>query len=500
MNKIDDSQVDREVPVEIPASEFKKAGHKLVDDIAHLLSNFHEKPVSPGVSPEKIRTILGQEQIPSEGESAIMLLEEVTRHLIDNSTFNGHPRFWGYITSSATPIGVLADFLAAAINPNVGGWDLSPIATEIEKQTLRWIAEMIGYPTDCGGILVSGGNMANFAGFLAARTAKSGWNIREKGLQSTDAKKLTIYVSAETHTWIQKAADLYGHGTDAIRWIKTDIDQRMDPESLREQIEEDKSNGYAPFIVVGTAGTVRTGAIDPLREIASICKQYDLWFHIDGAYGAFAAVLPEAHEDMKVFHMADSIALDPHKWLYSPLEAGCALVKNADDLLGTFRYHPEYYHFSSEESDPKVNYYEYGFQNSRGFRALKVWLSLKHAGKSGYIRMIRDDIQLAEEMAAALRKHPDFEVFTTSLSITTFRFRPSDLTENNNSIEYLNKLNKRLLDDLQKSGELFVSNAVINGIFLLRACIVNFRTSLADVQAVHEIVAKLGERVRREVD
>jgi len=342
--------------------------------------------------------------------------------------------------------------------------------------------------------------MANFVGFLAARTTKSGWNIREKGLQSNDAEKLTMYVSAETHTWIQKAADLYGHGTDSIRWIKTDKDQRMDPESLKEQIQQDFENGFKPFLVVGTAGTVSTGAIDPLREIASVCQEFDIWFHIDGAYGAFAAVLPETNNDMKVFHLADSISLDPHKWLYSPLEEGCALVKDPQHLHDTFRYQPEYYHFESEDSDPKVNFYEYGFQNSRGFRALKVWLSLKHAGKSGYIRMIRNDIQLAQEMAVALRKHPDFEVFTTSLSITTFRYRPSDLSENDNSIEYLNELNERLLDDLQKSGELFVSNAMIDGIYLLRACIVNFRTTFADVQAVPEIVAKLGERVRTEVD
>jgi len=307
MNQLDNSQVDREVPVEISASEFKKAGHKLVDDIAHLLSNFRDKPVSPEVSPAKIRTILGERQIPSRGENASMLLEEVTRHLMDNSTFNGHPRFWGYITSSATPIGVLADFLASAINPNVGGWNLSPIATEIEKQTIRWIAEMVGYPTDCGGILVSGGNMANFVGFLAARTAKSGWNIREKGLQSNDVEKLTMYVSAETHTWIQKAADLYGHGTETIRWIPTNDHQQMEVVSLKEQIQQDFENGFNPFLVAGTAGTVSTGAIDPLREIASVCQEFDIWFHIDGAYGAFAAVLPEANNDMKVFHLADSI-------------------------------------------------------------------------------------------------------------------------------------------------------------------------------------------------
>ena len=200
------------------------------------------------------------------------------------------------------------------------------MATEIEAQTVRWIAEFIGFPAACGGLLVSGGNMANFVCFLAARTAKAGWDVRKAGVGNS-APRLLVYASSETHTWIQKAADLFGLGTDAIRWIPVDEHQRMKTHELRRQIAEDRAAGHQPFIVVGTAGSVSTGAVDPLRDIGAICREFDLWFHVDGAYGALAAAVPEAPEDLRALAEADSVAVDPHKWLYAPLEAGCALVR-----------------------------------------------------------------------------------------------------------------------------------------------------------------------------
>ncbi|MDQ4079015.1 MAG: aminotransferase class V-fold PLP-dependent enzyme [Chloroflexota bacterium] len=473
-------------------------GYHLVDRIADFLESLPERPVSPGESPEVIRDLI-RAPLPEQGASPTPLLDEAANLLFDHSVFNGHPRFWGYITSSAAPIGALAELLAAAVNPNVGGWMLAPIATEIEAQTVRWIAEMIGYPAECGGLLVSGGNMANFVAFLAARTAKAPWDIRTEGLLA-GRQPLRVYASRETHTWIQKATDLFGLGTDAISWIPTDDAQQMDVDALEEQIVADQEKGYLPFLVVGAAGTVSTGAVDPLSDIADICRKYELWFHVDGAYGAFAAILPHAPDNMSGMREADSVALDPHKWLYSPLEAGCTLVRNPQHLLDAYSFHPEYYHFDENVEESPVNYYEYGPQNSRGFRALKVWLALRQVGRDGYAQMIGDDIKLAQDLCQLVDSHEELEAFTHNLSITTFRYVPNGLTPGREAIEaYLDELNRTLLTDLMEGGEVFLSNAVIGGKFVLRACIVNFRTTLDDIEALPGIVARRGRALDAEM-
>jgi glutamate/tyrosine decarboxylase-like PLP-dependent enzyme len=393
---------------------------------------------------------------------------------------------------------MLGDFLAAAVNPNVGAWALSPAATEIESQTVRWIAELIGFPVDAGGILVSGGNMANLVCFMAARAASAGWDIREDGVGGGAGRRLRVYASAETHTWIQKAADLGGLGTAAIRWIPTDDRLRMDVEALRVQLEADVAAGDVPCLGVGPAGSVSTGAVDPLPAIAALCKQHGVWFHVDGAYGGFAAAVPEAPEEFRGLSLADSVAVDPHKWLYAPLEAGCALVRNQEALRAAFAYHPPYYHFDERAT----NYVDYGPQNSRGFRALKVWLALKQVGARGYRSMIADDIRLSKLMAEAVARHVDLELATQELSIATFRYVPKDLRARigDPGVErHLDALNRELLDRLQRGGEAFVSNAVIGGRYLLRACIVNFHTTRADVEALPEIVARNGRMVDAEL-
>src|SRR6266581_8338012 len=370
----------RIAPLEMTPSEFRKVGRQLIERIAEFLCTLPERPVFPYESPQAIREALGTSSLPEQGTEAKDLLEEAANLLFEHSTFNGHPRFWGVITSSAAPIGALGDLLAASVNPNMGGWIGGPMANEIEAQTVRWIAEMIGYPTDCGGLLVSGGNMGNFVGFLAARKAKATWDVRAAGISGEGARRLRVYTSSETHTWIHKATDMFGLGTGAIRWIPVDEQLRIDTAALRHQVQADIEAGDLPFLVIGTAGTVSTGAVDPLPDIAAICREYDLWFHVDGAYGAFAALLLHEHQgvevpaDLEGISLADSVAVDPHKWLYAPLEAGCALVRNPEALRNTFSYHPPYYHFA-DQAEPTIDYYEYGPQNSRGFRALKVWLA-----------------------------------------------------------------------------------------------------------------------------
>jgi aromatic-L-amino-acid/L-tryptophan decarboxylase len=482
----------RTAPLDLNPDEFRALGHRLIDRIADFIDSLPARPVTPGESPPVVCEALGAARpVPERGADPAQLLDRAAGLLFDHSLFNGHPRFWGYITASPAPIGMLGDLLAAAVNQNVGAWSLSPMASEIEAQTVRWIAELIGYPADCGGLLVSGGNMANFVCFLAARQAKAGWDVRVTGMTGGEARHLRVYVSKETHTWIQKAADMFGLGTDSIRWIPTDDKLRMDAVALRQQIQDDVAASERPLMVVGTAGSVSTGAIDPLPEIAAICREHDVWFHVDGAYGGFAAALPDAPPDLRGLSEADSVAVDPHKWLYAPLEAGCVLVRDPARLREAFAYHPPYYHFGVEA----INYLDYGPQNSRGFRALKVWLALQQVGRAGYARLISDDIQLARVLYQRVSDHPDLQPVTQDLSIATFRYVPPDLRANLGAepVEhYLNELNRELLTRLQNGGEVYVSNAVIGGKFVLRACIVNFRTSLADVEALPEIVARIG--------
>ncbi|HEX5633822.1 MAG TPA: aminotransferase class V-fold PLP-dependent enzyme, partial [Gemmatimonadales bacterium] len=380
----------------------------------------------------------------------------------------------------------------------VGSWTLSPAATEIEATTVRWIAQFIGFPTDGSGILVSGGTMANLVCFFAARAARAGSNVRERGLGVTTGRTLRIYASAETHTWIQKAADLSGLGTEAIRWIPTGADLRMDVGALRSQVEADVAAGDVPLLVVGTAGSVSTGAVDALGEIGAWCRERGIWFHVDGAYGGFASAVDEAPADLRGLALADSVAVDPHKWLYAPLEAGCALVRDPGALRAAFAYHPPYYHFDEQVT----NFVDFGPQNSRGFRALKVWLALQQAGAEGYRRMISDDIALSRSLAGAVSRHPLLELATQELSITTFRYVPADLRSRlgePGAEAHLDQLNRALLDRLQRGGEVFVSNAVIRGRYLLRACIVNFHTGPADIEAIPQVVARVGGEIDRQL-
>jgi aromatic-L-amino-acid/L-tryptophan decarboxylase len=489
-----DSLKNRASPLAMSPEKFRELGAQLIDRIAGFLESLPSQPVTPAESPADVRRALAaQRTLPQQGADPAQLLNHAADLLFEHSLFNGHPRFWGYITSSAAPIGALGELLAAAVNPNVGAWLLSPMASEIEGQTIRWIAEMLSYPVDCGGLFVSGGNMANFVCFLAARQAMVASDVRTRGMHGT---RLRAYCSKETHTWIQKAADIAGIGTDAIRWIPVDDRMRVNLSELRNQILKDIQAGDKPALVVGNAGSVSTGAVDPLPELAALCREFGLWFHVDGAYGGLAAVLPDAPDAFAGLSEADSVAVDPHKWLYAPLEAGCALVRDPEKLRAAFAYHPVYYHFGVEAT----NYFDLGPQNSRGFRALKVWLALQQVGREGYQRMISDDIRLAQALFERISQYPELEALTQSLSITTFRYVPTNLdSSDEKAASYLDELNLELLTRLQASGEAYLSNAVVQGKFALRACVVNFRTSLADIEALPPIVVRMGRALDLEL-
>lgn len=486
--------------LDLSEQEFKEIGYQLVDSIAYLINNMSEMPLTTSISKEELKGKLTDYSLSDDGVSAKELFNKTTELLINYSLFNGHPKFMGFITSAPSPIGILGNLLGSAINPNVSAQILSPIATEIEKQTIEWISEFIGLNKSYGGLLVSGGNMANFTGFLAARTAKIPNSFKEKGLSGINTKCI-IYCSKATHAWVEKATILFGHGLDSIRWIPTSDNNKIDNNELEETIKKDISAGNLPFMVVGTAGDVSTGNVDDLDITAKVCKKYNLWFHIDGAYGAPAAALPELKELFSGMTEADSIALDPHKWLYAPLEAGCVLVKNPEHLINTFSSRPEYYKFDGFSPELAHNFYEYGMQNSRGFRALKVWLMLQHSGKNGIIEAIRKDIHLSKLFFDLAAAHPNLEALTQNLSITTLRYVPThDKNKNKwSNLNYLNRLNEQLLVRLQKSGELFLSNAIVKKKFSLRACIVNFKTSDRDIQECIMIIAEKGKQLHFEM-
>jgi glutamate/tyrosine decarboxylase-like PLP-dependent enzyme len=491
------ARIDQLAASDMSADEFRTAGHRLIDQLADFYESLPGRRVTPGESVSELRQILTPQPLPTEGRSGAALIEEITPLLFDHSLHNGHPRFFGYITSSAAPLGALADLLAAGVNQNCGLRDLAPIANEIEMQAVSWLAELIGFPAPCGGIMVSGGNMANILALLAARHARLDWDVRRDGVFTLGGRP-RVYASRETHTWIQKATDVAGLGTDSIRWIETDDEQRMLPSALAAAIKLDRTAGDLPFMVIGTAGNVSTGAIDPLADIAAIASDEHLWFHVDGAYGAPAACLPEASPSLKALEYADSVALDPHKWLYTPIEAACTLVRDPDALRNAFSFRPPYYRLGDEADAGGLDYFEHGLQNSRGFRALKVWLCLRQAGRNGYEQSIRRDIKLARHLFERAQAAPELEPGTQHLSITTFRYRPPDTGTSVAWQLYLDELNRQLLINLQKSGEAYLSNAVLNDRYFLRACIVNFRTRETDTDALIEIVLKLGRKLDHE--
>ena len=495
MHTADAASPARDAAVALTPEQFRALGHRLVDTLADHLRALPTLPVTPGESSALLRTLLPAGGLPAHGADAGALLQEACDLVLGHSLLNGHPRFFGYITAGPAPLGILAELLAATANPNAGSHTLGPIATAIEEQVVRWLGELLGFPGGAG-LLVSGGNMANIVCLLAARRARAGWDLRASGLAA--GPPLLLYASTSTHTWVQKAADLSGLGTAAIRWIDTDRDGRIDVAALRAQLESDRGSGAQPFLLIGSAGTVATGAVDPLPELAAIAREHGLWFHVDGAYGGFAAALLDGADatlvpaDLAGLRAADSIAIDPHKWLYAPLEAGCVLVRDAAVLRDAFAYTPSYYRFEDAAEQPLPNYFELGPQNSRGFRALKVWLQLRQAGAAGYRRMIADDILLARRLDAGIDATPGLECGPGGLSVATFRFVPAQAPTGADRERWLDEINTALLDALQAGGEAFVSNAIVDGGCWLRACVVNFRSSAADVDMLPELVLRLG--------
>ncbi len=430
---------------------------------------------------------LFQGPVPEEGRPFEEVLAFVREHVLPFPMGNSHPRFYGFINATADPVGIMADYLAAAMNPNCWGGDHAAI--HVEAQAMRWIAEMLGYPPEAEGILVSGGSMANFTALAAARRAMTPGNVREDGLAGPDRPRLTIYASDQVHSCVDKAADLLGIGTAQLRRIPTDDRFRILTGDLVRAVAADRAAGFTPAIVVGNAGTVNTGAIDPLEDLADFCRRESLWFHVDGAYGALASMVPELRPLFAGMERADSIAADPHKWLYVPYEAGATLVREPGRLAAAFRKFPEYLASDPESPFPGPAWFaERGPELSRGFKALKVWMGLMTHGRRAYVERIASDVRLARFLSAEVDRRPDFERLSEPvLSIANFRFRPAGRSLSDTDLD---RLNRRIIHRLVGGGSHFLSPTILKGRTALRVSITNFRTREED------LLALLGESER----
>ena len=428
-------------------------------------------------------------ELSTEGRPVQQLIDEC-RKVMDLSRHNGHPRFFGYVASPSTPIGAYGDLIASALNANITCWRSGPAGTEVERMVVRWLGALINYDSKAKGLLTSGGSMANMIALLIAHRRKSLVNTARQGLWY--AVPMTIYASEEVHMSIPKAADILGFGRDNVRLIACDDRQRMRVDLLRQQIETDQRDGLRPFCVVGSAGTVNTGVVDPLNEIADVAKEFDLWFHVDGAYGAPGSLDETKKPLFAGLERADSVSLDPHKWLYVPVDAGCLLFRNDAAARAAFSTdEADYIKTHGYTDEEAFAFWDYGVELSRRFRALKVWLTLQYYGSRRIAQAISEDIALAAYLGEIVSNAEDFELLApVELSICCFRYVP----RGGMSDQELDQLNEKIMEAVQKGGRAYLSNATVNGKFALRACITNFRTTKADIEETVEAIRDAGRR------
>jgi aromatic-L-amino-acid/L-tryptophan decarboxylase len=461
-------------------NEMSSQATKLVFD---YLTTIAERPVRAenyaGKTTESIKVDLSAEGVPLDQ----LIIE--CRRVMDLSRHNGHPRFFGYVASPSTPIGAYADLIASALNANITCWRSGPAGTEIERMVVRWLGSLIDYDTDAKGLLTSGGSMANMIALLIASRRTSGAVIAQKGLWNS-GPPMMLYASEQVHMSVAKAADILGFGRDQVRVIACDERQRMRVDLLRQRIEADVREGLRPFCITGSAGTVNTGAVDPLDEIANVAREFDLWFHVDGAYGA-PGVLDERKKHLFAgLKRADSVSLDPHKWLYVPIDAGCLLFR--DDAAAKAAFNTgdaDYIKTHGYKDEEAFAFWDYSVELSRRFRALKVWLTLQYYGSRRIAETISDDISLAAYLGEVVDRAEDLELLApVELSICCFRYVP----RRGMSDAELNRLNERIMELVQKGGRAYLSNATVNGRFALRACITNFRTTKADIDETVRVI------------
>jgi glutamate/tyrosine decarboxylase-like PLP-dependent enzyme len=479
--------------LDISREAFEEISSQAERLVFEYFAHISERPVMAPNHAGKTKAAVNVE-LPLEGRRLEELIDEC-RTVMELSRHNGHPRFFGYVASPSTAIGAYADLIASALNANITCWRSGPAGTEIEQLVVRWLGSLIRYDEDAKGLLTSGGSMANMIALLIASRRTAGVDVSRKGLWNVEAP-MTIYASEEVHMSIAKAADVLGFGRDQVRLVACDERQRMRVDSLISHLKADRDRGLRPFCVVGSAGTVNTGAVDRLEEIAEVAREFDLWFHVDGAYGAPGVLDERKSELFAGLERADSVSLDPHKWLFVPVDAGCLLFRDAAAAAAAFSTEDaDYIKLHGHADDAAFAYWDYGVELSRRFRALKIWLTLGYYGVRRLAEAISEDNSLATYLGEIVTTADDFELLApVELSICCFRYVPPELKGNDAE---LNKVNERIMEVVQKGGRAYLSNATVNGKFALRACITNFRTTKADieqtVEAVREAVRQLDQ-------
>jgi len=470
--------------------ELRQLGHKMLDEMLTYIETTRDRPLWRPM-PDEVQEFFTT-GLPHEGEPAEDVYEEFKRNVMAYPMGNFHPRFWGWVMGNGTPLGMLADMLASGLNPNMGGGDHA--GNRVEMQVIDWCKEMLGYPPEASGLLVSGGSMANLVALAVARNVKAGFDVRQEGV-SASSRRMTMYGSVEMHSSIQRGVELLGLGSRYLRKIPVGDDFRIDTAALRQAIEADIKEGMQPVCLVGNAGTVNTGAIDPLDELARIAAEYDMWYHVDGAFGAMAYMSPELRDELKGMERADSLAFDLHKWVYVPFEAGCTLVRNKEAHRHTFTLTPDYLkHGDRGLAAGPMWFSDYGIQLTRGFRALKVWMVLKNSGADKIGRIIHQNVEQASYLGELVEKSPKLELLApVALNIVCFRYVAPGLSE-----DELNALNHELLIRLHESGVAAPSSTDVRGKYAIRCAITNHRSRREDFDILVEEVLKLGDALVEE--
>ena len=501
------SNSDRGSSLDPSAEEIRRWDNAAIKAMADYHGSIRERRLYPQTTAHQIRERL-ERALPAEGSDFESVLAAFQDTIVELSRHNAHPRMFGYVQAPGAAIAAFADLLASMLNANLTAWRSAPAAVELERLTINWITEMLGYDRNAAGLFVSGGSTANLAALAAARRAKASEELLSKGVRSLP-QEMRVYVSEETHHSVAKAAALLGIGRENVRIVRVDERFKIRIDDLVAKIDEDLKAGHLPFCVVANAGTVMTGAVDPLAEMSGIAQQFNLWMHVDACYGGFAAMAKSVRPLFHSIDKADSVALDPHKWLYLPVDCGCILYRAPETARATFAHEAEYTRVIAQEAEEAFAFWDYGPELSRRFRALKVWMLLKSVGVRTLSKAIEKDLACARHFEQLVQASDDFEMLApVELSIFCFRHLPMRMKQalasaNENTRrqvnEELDSMNERLLVELQRDGSSYLSNALIHGRFALRGCVMNYRTTSHDMEILLNDLRRVARRLKVKV-